>query len=95
MWGAPEKLFCDNGKELDNKVMRKTAEDLRITRIFSLNYLPCSNKVEMLHRTIGPLLKAVLTETGGHNHWPSYLLEILRAYNTSVYAVIGFTPQRL
>ena len=92
VWGAPEKLFCDNGKELDNEVMRKMAEYLRITRIFSLPYLPRSNKVERLHRTIGPLLKAVLTETSGHDQWPSYLPEILRAYNTSVHAVTGFTP---
>ena len=50
VWGPPEKLFCDRGKELDNEVMRKTAEDLRITRTFSLPYLPSQNKGERMHR---------------------------------------------
>ena len=95
VWGPPEKLFCDRGKELDNEVMRKTAEDLRITRTFSLPYLPRQNKVERMHRTIGPLLKAVLAENGDYEHWPRYLPEIMRSYNTSVHAVTGFTPQRL
>ena len=95
VWGPPEKLFCDRGKELDNEVMRKMAEDLRISRTFSLPYLPRQNKVERMHRTIGPLLKAVLAENGDYEHWPKYLPEIMRGYNTSVHAVTGFTPQRL
>merc|ERR1712004_195659 len=94
-WGAPEKLFCDRGKELDNEEMRKTAESLRIERSFSLPYLPRQNKVERMHRTIGPLLKAVLAENNDHDNWPRYLPEILIGYNTSVHSVTGFTPQRL
>ena len=95
VWGPPEKLFCDRGKELDNEVMKEMAEQLRISRTFSLPYLPRQNKVERLHRTIGPLLKAVLAENGDYEHWPKYLPEILKSYNTSVHAVTGFTPQRL
>ena len=95
VWGPPEKLFCDRGKELDNEVMRKMAENLRISRTFSLPYLPRQNKVERMHRTIGPLLKAVLSENGDYAHWPRYLPEILKGYNTSLHSVTGFTPQRL
>ena len=94
-WGAPEKIFCDRGKELDNEEMRKAAESLRIERSFSLPYLPRQNKVERMHRTIGPLLKAVLAENNDHDNWPRYLPEILIGYNTSVHSVTGFTPQRL
>ena len=48
-----------------------------------------------MHRTIGPLLKAVLAENNDHDNWPKYLPEILIGYNTSVHSVTGFTPQRL
>ena len=75
--------------------MRKTAESLRIERCFSLPYLPRQNKVERMHRTIGPLLKAVLAKNKDHDNWPKYLSEILIGYNTSVHSVTGFTPQRL
>ena len=95
LWGIPEEVFCDHGRELDNQHMRQEASRLGIKQYFAISYEARSNKVERYHRVQGSLLRAVLAETNEYEKWPSHLPDVVRAYNTSVHGVTGYTPYRL
>ena len=95
LWASPSEIFHDQGKEFENSDFKAFCYRRNIRVTTSIAYEPRANKVERLHRILGALLRSVLAENSGYCKWPLYLPEVLRAYNTSVSSVTGFTPFRL
>ena len=95
LWASPGEIVHDQGKEFENTDFRAFCNRRNIKVTTSIAYEPRANKVERLHRVVGALLRSVLAEHAGYQKWPLYLPEVLRAYNTSVSSVTGFTPFRL
>ena len=95
IWGIPEEVFCDHGKELDNQQMRQVAAKMGIRQYFAISYEARTNKVERYHRVQSALLRSVLAEVNDYENWHKYVPDVTRAYNTSVHSVTKFTPHRL
>ena len=96
MFGAPDVILCDNGKELFANSLNQWIADRmgsHITR--TANYHPCSNgQVERMNSTLEACLsKSCAYEN--HKDWDQYVQHCITAYNSGVHRVTGYSPYYL
>ncbi|XP_074355965.1 uncharacterized protein LOC141695631 [Apium graveolens] len=81
----------DNGKQFDNKEMRKFCEQLGIQKSFNVVSHPQINRqTEAVNKIIKQTLKAKLEENKGT--WPEELSQVLVSYNTTPRTTTGESP---
>ncbi|XP_074346821.1 uncharacterized protein LOC141685626 [Apium graveolens] len=69
IFGISHKFISDNGKQFDNKELKKLCEDLHIKKEFAALYHPQSNgQTKSINKIIKYTLKAKLEEKKGY--WP-------------------------
>ena len=82
VYGLPDQLHLDNGKEFVNNLCRELFSEFKIQHSTTPPYNPSSNPLERFHRTITAML-----QTRGprvQNNWDLWLNASVFAYNTTV-----------
>jgi len=91
VYGWPERLISDNGKEFANQLNAELCDALGISQRFTAPYHPASNgQVERSHREILVVLRCV-TEPN-QTRWDLDLVYVQFAINTTWTRVTGTTP---
>ena len=81
VFGVPQVVVTDNGKEFKNSVVATAFEQLGIDHHFVPVYSPSSNGfIERQHRTINVALRALNDETNWSLHLPLITAEINNAF---------------
>ena len=81
MFGVPQVVVTDNGREFKNSVLSSAFEQLGIDHHFVPVYSPSSNGyIERQHRTINVALRALTEETNWSLHLPLIMAEINNAF---------------
>ena len=80
VFGVPQVVVTDNGKEFKNAILNNAFEQLGIDHHFVPVYSPSSNGyIERQHRTINVALRALTEETNWSLHLPLITAEINNA----------------
>ena len=90
VFGIPEAIHSDNGKEFVSKLWQEMMDLLQITKTSTPNYNPQSNSVERYHRTLNSMLRVMMSRD--ETEWGRYLPAATLAYNTKVHSSTGLTP---
>ena len=90
VFGLPNQIHRDNGKEFINKLWIELFSELKILHTKTLPYNPSSNIVERWHRTIVSILRTMGSEM--QNEWDLGVKAACLAYNTTVHSSTGQTP---
>ena len=89
IFGAPQVIITDNGKEFKNNILQKSFEQLGINHRFVPPYNPQSNGyIERQHKSINIALRALKDKM----NWASYLPLITTSINNSTIEGSPFTP---
>lgn len=95
LFGAPQILQCDNGKEFVNSEIDQLCTEFKILRKFGRPRHPQSQgQVERLNQTLCRFLQKNLTESGGKN-WMEILPKIIYNYNITIHSATKNTPMKL
>ena len=91
---APARLLSDRGTSFTSSIIEELCKILGIQQLWTMPYHPQTNGlVERSHQTIMHMI-GKLGEDKKVN-WPSYLAEIVHAYNATQSAVTGYSPHYL
>jgi hypothetical protein len=91
VYGWPDKLISDNGKEFANQLNAELCDALGIAQRFSAPYHPASNgQVERSHREVLVILRSVTDPN--QTRWDLDLAYVQFAVNTTWTRVTGMTP---
>ena len=90
LYGLPDQLHSDNGKEFLNNLWRELFFELKIQHTTTPRYNPSSNPVERFHRTIIVMLR--IKGEGIQDNWDLLTNASVFAYNTTVSSSFGVTP---
>ena len=80
IYGLPDQLHFDNGKEFVNNLWRELFSELKIQHNTTLPYKPSFNPVECFHRTIIVMLPG----PGVQENWDLWINVLVFASNTTV-----------
>lgn len=94
LFGAPQAIICDNGKQFNSQVFKEMANKYNTKLWFTPSYHPQSNPTERVNRVVGTMI-ATFTKPGRHNTWDECLPEIGHAIRTAVHETTGYTPSYL
>ena len=94
IFGHPQAICTDQGKEFTNDVMRVLLQDRSIKHFTTTPYHPAANgQAEVFNRTMGQFLRAALHEEKlDPLTWPSLIPLLQFRYNTSLHQAIKKTP---
>ncbi|KAG0441846.1 putative uncharacterized transposon-derived protein F54H12.3 [Dictyocoela muelleri] len=82
-----KSMITDNGKEFENKYVKKWCAEKNVKHTFSIPYYHASNgRIERLNRTIRTALKKVKGK--------GKLKKIVDAYNSTIHRGIGISPDK-
>ena len=90
IYGLPDQLHSDNGREFVNNVWRELFSEFKIQHKTTSPYNPSSNLVECFHRTIIAMLRT--RGEGIQDNWDLWINASVFAYNTTVSSSTGVTP---
>ena len=90
VFGLPNQIHSDNGKELVNRLWEEIFSELKILHTKTPPYNPSSNIIERWHRTIVSLLRTMDSEM--QNEWDLGVKAACLAYNITVHSSTGQTP---
>ena len=90
VFGLPNQIHRDNGKEFINKLWIELFSELKILHTKTPPYNSSSNIVERWHRTIVSILRTMGSEM--QNEWDLDVKAACLAYNTTVHSSTGQTP---
>lgn len=94
IYGIPETIIMDNGKQFSGKEFGRLAEKYGIQRLwFNARYHPQNNPTERVNKVIGNMLRAYVKDN--HRHWDKHIGDIGVSLRTAVSEVTGFTPYYL
>ena len=82
VYGLPDQLHSDNGKEFVNNFWREFFSEFKIQHTTTPPYNPSSNPVENFHRTIIAIIRA--RGDGIQDNWDLWINASVFAYNTTV-----------
>lgn len=94
LYGAPEYIICDNGKQFESHLFKDLASKYDIKLWYTPYYHPQSNPTERVNRVVGTMI-AAYTKSKKHNEWDINLQEIGHAIRTAVHESTGYTPAYL
>lgn len=91
MFGIPEIIIADNGKQFTGKVFSDLLRKYSIEKMwFNSRYHPQNNPTERTNKTIGQALRAYVNNN--HRHWDAEIPNIGLALRTAVNEITGFSP---
>lgn len=94
IFGVPETIIMDNGKQFSGKEFGRLAAKYAIQRLFfNALYHPQNNPTERVNKVIGNMLRAYVGDN--HRHWDKEIGNIGIALRTAVSEITGFTPYYL
>lgn len=94
VFNFPSILISDNATSFTSNVIKELLNLLRIKKIFSTPYRPEANaQIERQNKSLGEFIRAYTNKNG--DNWDELLKFAMFAYNNSVHASTGFTPNRL
>ena len=82
VYGLPDQLHSDNGKEFVNNFWREFFSEFKIQHTTTPPYNPSSNPVERFPRTIIAIIRA--RGDGIQDNWDLWINASVFAYNTTV-----------
>lgn len=90
IYGVPETIFSDNGKQFTSNLFQKFLQDYGIKHIRTAKHSPHPNASERVNRSILAAIRAYLQDN--HQAWDLHLPAIGSALRTSVHQAIGVEP---
>lgn len=94
LFGSPQKIICDNGKQFDSHIFKELANKFNTKIWYTPNYHPQGNPTERVNRVVGTMI-ATFLKSKNHNEWDLHLQELGHAIRTAVHETTGFTPSYL
>lgn len=94
VYGVPERIICDNGKQYAGKEFKKVAASYDCKITFNANYHPQANPTERTNREYKTMIRSYI-KGNNHRDWDDHLLEIGFALRTAVHEVTGYSPAYL
>ena len=92
-FGEPEEIHTDQGGNFESNLMAEVCEMHSIHKTRTSTYHPKSNgQVERFNQTMMKMIRAM---DGVYEDWDEKLGMVVSAYNATVHATTGFTPNRL
>ena len=94
VYGVPNVLISDNGRNISSQVLKGLCRELGILKRNVLPYAPWSNGInERFNGTIVNMLAKFLQEGNlAHKFWDQYITKAVFAYNTSIHPTTGYSP---
>lgn len=91
MFGVPEIIIMDNGKQFTSKKLNNLLDNYNVKKVwFTSHYHPQNNFTERYNQVIGNCLRAYSKKN--HRHWDAHLSHIQLALRTCISEVTGYTP---
>ena len=92
IYGCPEEIHSDQGKEFTSKLWADLMSKQQINRTMTPAYNPQSNLslVERFHRVLGQMLRVLLEQDDPS--WVKLVGVCVFAYNTKLHTSTGLTP---
>lgn len=90
LFGVPESLMTDNGKQFTSASFTKYLESLGIRHIKTASYAPQANASERVNRSILTAIRSYLKQD--QRDWDTHLPAIGCALRTAVHSAIGVSP---
>lgn len=93
MYGAPNVIVCDNGKQFVSSQFKDLLSNYGVNLCYTPYYHPQANPTERVNRVIGAAIASYVGDN--HKEWDKYIPHIGHAIRTSVHEVTGKTPSFL
>ena len=90
VFGLPDQLHCDSGKEFVNNLRRELFSELQIQHTTTPPCNQSSNPVELFHRTLTVMLRT--RGPGAQDNWDPWLNVSVFPYNPTVSSSTGVMP---
>lgn len=90
IFGCPQYLICDNGKQFQSKLLKKLCENYKTSIIFTPYYHAQSNPVERVNQVLKTMLSCYVDDN--HTIWDKLLPKIGCAIRSAVHESTGLTP---
>ncbi|KAL0235191.1 hypothetical protein GEMRC1_001773 [Eukaryota sp. GEM-RC1] len=96
IFGIPDLIHSDNGKEFANHVFNDVCKQFDITTNKSIpSFSPSNGLVERRHRDILQALRKMLIDFNDYDNWSKYIPLVQLLVITTKSRVTGFTPYEL
>ncbi|GFU25500.1 uncharacterized protein K02A2.6 [Trichonephila clavipes] len=92
-FGAPIKLYSDNGPQFISDIFENLSEILGIRHVKTVVYRPQANRTERVNRDLVQMIANYINEQ--HDTWDQFLREFAYAIRTVVNETTGKTPAEL
>lgn len=93
MYGVPEFLVCDNGKQYISTSLRSMVAGYNCRLVLTPMYHPQSNPTERINRVLNTMTRSYVKDN--QRSWDANLAKLGFALRTSVHEVTGHTPAYL
>lgn len=93
VYGVPQYIICDNGRQFISKSLKKLVEDYESKLWYTAYYHAQSNFVERANRTICTAIRSYVNDN--HKNWDKEIAKIGYALRTAVHEVTGYSPSFL
>lgn len=93
IYGVPERLICDNGKQYVSHAFRKMCASYDCSIVFNAQYSPSANPTERVNRVIKTMIRSYITQD--QRKWDENLPKIGFGLRTAIHEVTGFSPAYL
>ena len=92
-YGEPMQVHTDQGPEFESRLMKELLKLLGVEKCRTVAFKPSSDGlVERYNKTIVDCIAMVRSET---HHWDLVCGKCVSAYNATIHATTGFTPNKL
>lgn len=93
VYGVPQYLICDNGKQYVSKNFRNMVASYDCRILFNAYYHPQANPTERVNRTLKTMIRSYVGKD--HKNWDKQLPRLGFALRTAVHEVTGYSPAYL
>jgi transposase len=93
IYGAPQYLICDNGRQFVSAELKKNAAEYGCTIWYTASYHPQANPTERVNRVVKAMIASYFKDD--QIKWDRQLPKIGFAFRTAVHEVTQFTPAYL
>ncbi len=94
VFGLPQKLLSDRGRNFESKVIEQLCKLLGIKKVFTCPYNPKSDSVcERFNRTLIGMLGTLSEQK--RQDWHKYVPHLVGVYNSTQHSSTGFSPFEL
>lgn len=90
IFGTPESIFSDNGKQFVCEIFQKMLKVYGITHLKPPYYSPQANASERVNRSIIAAIRAYIKED--HREWDRYIHHIAASLRSSIHQAIHTSP---